>query len=170
MNPRTPRGSASATGSQAGAELLGTPRRSWCLSRTWGTAVPTVCGRAGSGVGNLLSASPKRPLVRQGGNSRYAAEVHSSTKRCPCRMQPRCRPCLRCPQGQPRPPEAPVPPGAQGVRRNRVTSPPRCSHISFNSNIRVLNIHREIGIGSHLQCFQIHSFEVQRQIKKNTPE
>lgn len=62
----------------------------------------------------------------------------------------------------------PIPSPVTTVKRNPVSTRLRGSHISFNSNIRVLNIHREIGIGWHLQCFQIHSFQVQRQIKNHS--
>lgn len=70
----------------------------------------------------------------------------------------------------PSPPNAPIPPPrtAAASQRNPVSTRLRGSHISFNSNIRVLNIHREIGIGWHLQCFQVHSFQVQRQIKNHS--
>lgn len=163
-NPRTLCGAASSRGSQAGAELLGTLRRSWCLTRTLGTAVPTAWGWVWGGQSAV--SLPKKATCAAGWGTAGMRQGHTSTKRCLRRMQPCCWPHLCCPWGEPRTPKAPVPPGAQGARRNRVMSPPRCSHISFNSNIRVLNIHREIGIGSHLQCFQIHSFEVQRQIKK----
>lgn len=68
------------------------------------------------------------------------------------------------------PPNHPIPSPepAAAAQRNTVSTRLRGSHISFNSNIRVLNIHREIGIGWHLQCFQIHSFQVQRQIKNHS--
>lgn len=73
-----------------------------------------------------------------------------------------------CPPPGPRNNPVPSPGTAAATQRNPVTTRLRGSHISFNSNIRVLNIHREIGIGWHLQCFQIHSFEVQRQIKNHS--
>lgn len=117
------------------------------------------------GLGWAICCQPpqKGHLCSRVGNSRYEAGAHQH-EAVPVQDAARLQaPSVLSMGGAPDPK---VPPRAQGARRNRVTSPPRCSHISFNSNIRVLNIHREIGIGSHLQCFQIHSFEVQRQIKK----
>lgn len=105
MNPRTLRGATSARGSQAGAELLGTLRCSWCLTRTLGTAVPTAWGWVWGGQSAV--SLPKKATCAAGWGTAGMRQGHTSTKRCLCRMQPRCKPRLCCPWGEPRTPKFP---------------------------------------------------------------